>query len=182
MLEIGPRRHVLRAPGGESADLLPVAARAVAIAFEAADVAALEQGRRRMRRLGQRLVDVGAGRVEPVERAIGRGAIDQRVDPVRVALQHPVEIGDGAVEIAGGGGRLGAVDQQFRVAGREGDRRIRCGVGPHRVAGEQPGLPFLVENVGAQARRRLGHRLGQGLQPGRPLLVFPSAISATAAQ
>ena len=79
---------------------------------EPADVAALEQGRGRMRRLGQCLVDIGARRVEAVERTIGRSAVDQRVDPVGIDLQHTVEIGDGAIEIADRGRRLGAVDQR----------------------------------------------------------------------
>ena len=82
-LEIGPRRHVRLAAWCHLADSLPIAARTCPVAPKAADIAAFEQSRRRVRRLGQRLLDIGERRVEPFERTVGRGAVNKRVDPSR---------------------------------------------------------------------------------------------------
>ena len=86
MLEIRPCGHIRGAAWGDVADLFPIAASAGGVTFEAADIAAFEQCRCRMWRPGERLIDIGARRVEAVERAIGRGAVDQRIDPIGVGL------------------------------------------------------------------------------------------------
>src|SRR5581483_6723232 len=154
-------------------DPQPVLPRPGEIAAQAADIAAFEQALDRIGRQRHRPVDVGGGGVEPAQRAIGGGAVDQRVGALRIGLQHPVEIGDRLIVPAGAARRLGPVDEQVGVVRRQFQRRAGGGVGAAGVAGKQPGLPRLVEHLGAQRRRCMDHRLGQGFQPfGRRLVLL----------
>ena len=53
------------AAGGQSANPLPILAGSLVVALQAADVAALQQRRRRIRCLGDCLLDIGERGVEP---------------------------------------------------------------------------------------------------------------------
>ena len=94
MFEVGPCRHVRLAAGREPADALPILAGSLEIAFEPADIAAFEQRRNRIRRLRERLLDIGERRIETAEGAVRRSAVDQRVDAARLGLQDMIEVGD----------------------------------------------------------------------------------------
>ena len=82
------------------ADALPVLTGAGVIPLQAPDIAALEQGRHGIRRLGQHLFDIRQCSIEAIERAMRRGAINKRVNPPRIRLQYTIEVRHGLVEIS----------------------------------------------------------------------------------
>ena len=89
----------------------------------------------------QRLGDVVKRRVEPVQRAVGGGAVDQRLDTGRIGFQHTVEIGNRLVVPPGRPRRLGPVEQQLRIVGPQLQRQTGGFIGARRIAGQHPGLP-----------------------------------------
>ncbi len=105
----------------------------------------------------ERLTDIIERPVEPVQRTICRGAVDQRVDAGRIGVEHAIEIRGGLIVPSSRPSRLGALDQQVRFVRPQFQCQTGGRIGARGVTGQRPGLPGLVENPGAQALRRPHH-------------------------
>src|SRR5437660_1477046 len=78
MFDVRLGSHVYLAAGGQLASPLPILACSLVVALHAADVAALQQCRRGIRRSCYCLLDIGQRGVEPIEGAVCRASFMQR--------------------------------------------------------------------------------------------------------
>jgi hypothetical protein len=90
VFDVGLGSHVCLAAGRQLANPFPILAGSLVVALQAADVAAFQERRRGIRRSRYCLLDIGERGVEPIQSAVCRGAVDQRVDARRVGLQDMV--------------------------------------------------------------------------------------------
>ncbi len=152
---------------------MPVGAGGGLVALPEMDHAALEQGLGIAGVEGERPADVVHGEIEAVERAVRRGAEDEDVGAPRRLVEHPVEVVEGLPVVAGAGERDAAVDEQFDVPRPAVDGGAEGVDGALAPAQQQPGLPGLTEQVGAElgalapleVRRQAFEGVGRVLEP-----------------